>query len=397
MSNKNFFDQFDDYDENIDIVSDSSKIPQKNRDIVANNKKKDFFATQELPTIQVQRKNINPNKNRQANQNYTNVYSNRNSANKNHPQKIKKKPTTPFKKAFFTVFLVALLIFAIAIGVISNIFGGINFDKNIKDNAFVDSSSLIGKRGVKNILLIGSDAREGDTVYRSDTMMLVSIDTNNKKIKLTSFLRDSWVEIPEKGYKRLNSATAIGGIQLLIDTLEYNFKVDIDNYAMVDFAAFEGIVDALDGVNVSITQKESAYLNKFFINEGISVSAGENVHLNGSQALAYCRIRKLDSDFYRTERQRKVMFAIKDKASQASLPTLLKVAKEITPFVQTDLSKSEITKLSVKASTSYLKYDIEQMSIPADGTWKSATKSGQSVLVFDIEENSRLLKNFIYE
>ena len=116
-----------------------------------------------------------------------------------------------------------------------------------------------------------------------------------------------------------------------------------------------------------------------------------------TQALAYCRIRKLDSDFYRTERQRKVMFAIKDKASQASLPTLLKVAKEITPFVQTDLSKSEITKLSIKASTSYLKYDIEQMSIPADGTWKSATKSGQSVIVFDIEENSRLLKNFIYE
>ncbi len=402
MNDNKFHNFFDDYDESIDIVSDSSRLPQKNRGNI-NNKKQIQQETQRLPNIQNYPKgNLarpNTKNNKRPNPNINKSFKPPNNQYLQDANlKSKKKPSAVFAKVFFTAILIFLLIFALVFGFISNLFGEINFDDNIKkENAFIDSSSLIGKRGVKNILLIGSDAREGDTVYRSDTMMLVSIDTNNKKIKLTSFLRDSWVEIPGKGYRKLNSATVYGGIQLLIDTIEYNLKINIDNYAMVDFAAFAGIVDTLGGVDVSVSQKESTYLNKFFIKEGISVPAGDNVHLNGEEALAYCRIRKLDSDFYRTERQRKVISAIKVKASEAKLPTLLKVVNEVTPYVQTDLSKGEIIKLSMKSSTSYLKYDIEQMSIPADGTWKSATKSGQSVLVFDIEENTRILHNFIYE
>jgi len=399
MDNKHFSNRFDDYDESIDIVSDSSRLPKKNSKV---------SKPQQNPQKSSRPQNIKPvqrtnssNKPRNNQNQQLSSKPNRSGSNQYQQKAKKKKPNKPsviFAKVFFSIVLVCLLIFAIGFAYMSNLFGDIKFnDKVNKENAYIDDSELIGDSGVRNILLIGGDAREGDSAYRSDTMMLVSIDTNNKKIKLTSFLRDSWVYIPGKSYNKLNAACTYGGTQLVIDTIEYNFKIKIDNYAMVDFASFEGIVDALGGVNVAVTEKESAYIKRAYGSEGITVPAGDNVHLNGKQALKYCRIRKLDSDFFRTERQRKVMSAIKEKAAQASLPTVLKVVDKISQFIETDIPKNEMMKLSMKAASTYLKYDIVQMNIPADGTWKSASKNGQSVLVFDIKETTNSLHTFIYE
>lgn len=392
MDNKHFTNRFDDYDESIDIVSDSSRLPNKNG--------KSTRAPQNP-----QRETMRQNTQHHQTSHPKNAYRANQPQEKNikpTQQKGKKKksnkPSVIFAKVFFTIILVFLLLFVIGFGYISNLFGDMKFNDDVnKQNSYIDDSELIGDSGVRNILLIGSDAREGDSSFRSDTMMLVSIDTNTKKIKLTSFLRDSWVDIPGKRYNKLNAACTYGGVQLVIDTIEYNFKIKIDNYAMVDFDSFEGIIDALGGINISVTQKESSYIKRTYGSEGITVPAGDNVHINGKQALKYCRIRKLDSDFYRTERQRKVMSAIKEKSAKASLPTVLKVVENISPYIQTDIPKNEIMKLSMKAASTYLKYDIVEMNIPADGTWKSESKNGQRVLSFDIKETTKLLHTFIYE
>ena len=397
MDDKHNSNRHFDYDESVDIFSDSSREPRRRSSSQRvppppqRNQRPSQRAVQQPP-------NRNQRPPKRSNSKYDTMEI---PISRNQPPKKKKKRSTPgaiFAKVFFSIVLVLLLLFAIGYAVFSNFFSGMNFDDSInKENAFIDESKLIGDSGVRNILLIGGDAREGEKNYRSDTMMLVSIDTNNKKIKMTSFLRDSWVEIPGKGYNKLNAATSYGGIQLLIDTLEYNFRVKIDNYAMVDFAAFKDIVDALGGVNVAVTEKEARYMNRTYPMYKFNIKSGDNVHLNGLEALEYCRIRKLDSDFFRTERQRKVMSAIKAKASDASATQVLNVVNKVLPYIKTDIKKNEMMKLSMLAATKYLKYEIVELHIPADGAWKSESKHGQSVLVFDIDDAKDMVHAFIYE
>ncbi|MEG1436483.1 MAG: LCP family protein [Oscillospiraceae bacterium] len=398
-NNNNFHNRSNDYDESIDIFSDSSKAPKRSGKVPPSKPHMPAQQPPQRPSQKMMPKRSPQRPPQKAMQDIQSKSNNKNSMKKK--QLKKKKKSTPgviFAKVFFAIILVCLLIFAIGYGLVSNLFGDINFDNSTnKDNAYIDESKLIGDSGVKNILLIGGDAREGETSFRSDTMMLLSIDTNNKKLKMTSFLRDSWVEIPGRRSDKLNAACAFGGPQLVIDTIEYNFHVKIDNYALVDFGAFEDIVDALGGVTVSVTDKEARYMNKVYGGEGIRVTSGENVHLNGKEALKYCRIRKLDSDFYRTERQRKVMSAIKGKASSASTTTILKVVNKVLPYVKTDLKKNEMMSLSMKAATTYLKYDIVELTVPQDNAWRSERKRGMDVLVFDIDKAKDSIHTFIYE
>lgn len=154
-------------------------------------------------------------------------------------------------------------------------------------------------------------------------MILVSVDYKHAKIKLTSFLRDSWVEIPSKGKKaKLNAACAYGGPQLLVDTIEYNFHIDIDHYVMVNFEMFTQIIDNLGGVEVEVTEKEAKFIRNTTRHK--DMESGDSVLLDGAKALVYCRIRKLDSDYMRTLRQRKVITALINKATETDIQTLLK-------------------------------------------------------------------------
>ena len=320
---------------------------------------------------------------------------------------------TPKKKKhiglrIFAVLLVLLLLFVGGAGLygyasVKKVIGKVDYAP-LKANAYIADSELLHADYLKNILLIGVDAREGEDAEktRSDTMMLVTIDTRNNQIKLTSFLRDMYLEIPGYREDKLNAAQSRGGTQLLVDTLEYNFKIRIDNYMFVSFEMFTTIIDKLGGVDVEITEKEAKYINRkdhmsrddgFAFPEPLS---GGMQHFTGAQALWYSRIRYLDSDFMRTARQRKVISALVRKATQQSPAELFELVGEVMPLVRTDLTEDEIMNLGLHA-LSYLQYDIVQQQIPAQDAYKSGTRRSQSVLLPDMEKNRSVLKTFVFE
>lgn len=292
-----------------------------------------------------------------------------------------------------------------AYSTVKNLIGSITVDEPLKDNAYISDSELYKDSEQINILLVGTDAREKDVNSRSDTMILLTLDYKNKQIKLTSFLRDSYVQIAREGLRKskLNSAYFRGGIQMLIDTLELNFKVEIPYYAIVDFEIFENIIDKIGGIDIEVTAREAKYINsndhmtkeikKDFPEE---ISEGVN-HFTGGQALWYSRIRYLDSDFMRTQRQRKVIQAIINKTMSQEPKEILALAQEIMPMVRTNIPSEDTLQFGINAirEKAYT-FPIVQHSIPADKTWSNKTISGVGAcLVLDFDKNIDLLHSFL--
>lgn len=326
-------------------------------------------------------------------------------------KKPKKKKGHPILAFISVILVIAIILTGCAgfygYGVMNKLLGSITVDEPLKNNEYISSSELYKSDEQVNILLVGTDARSKDVNSRSDTMMLLTIDYKNNQIKLTSFLRDSYVQIarPNLRKEKLNAAFFRGGIQMLIDTLELNFKVEIPYYMIVDFEIFEALVDKLGGVDVEVTDKEAKYINSrdHMIDKNIKdfpeeISGGEN-HFTGGQALWYARIRYLDSDFMRTQRQRKVIEAIMHKALTYSIPELIELAEDILPMIRTNIPTDDTKTLAFDViKNKAFTFQIVQHSIPADGTWKSQYKSGAgSCLVLDFDENIDLLHSFLRE
>lgn len=306
------------------------------------------------------------------------------------PQK-KKKKKRGFIKTVAVILLAVFLFTSVFIFVFAAASGYTRND--LERNEYVSAFELKSSPLVSNILLMGVDG-SADSASRSDSMILVSVDYKHMKIKLTSFLRDSWVEIPSKGKKaKLNAACTYGGPQLVVDTIEYNFGVDIDHYVMVDFEMFTDIIDSLGGIDVEVTEKEAKFINKTTRH---TVDSGESVHLDGAEALVYCRIRKLDSDYMRTYRQRKVITALIGQARSAGIGKLLSTMRDVFPMIQTDMSAAEITGLAYKGGFGVLAFDIEQNRVPTDEHMYSDTISGQWVEVVDIDATKDYLQEYIY-
>jgi polyisoprenyl-teichoic acid--peptidoglycan teichoic acid transferase len=243
------------------------------------------------------------------------------------------------------------------------------------------------KDDIVNIVFFGVDARNPDEASRSDSIMVVSIDRKTEKVKVTSLMRDMYVPIPGRTNNRINAAYAFGGPALAIKTINSNFGLDVRNYVTIDFFGLKDLVDKVGGVDINIKSYEV---------ERSGVSKPGLQTLNGEQALAYSRIRKVgNADYERTERQRRVLNELfkKIKAQGAvKLPGLVSI---LLPYVETSLANSEIIELALDA----FKFDtenIEQLRIPVNGTFKSQTIRGMAVLVPDIEENKAKIKEFIY-
>lgn len=275
--------------------------------------------------------------------------------------------------------------------------GGLTYDDSIGENIYIKDSNLLSDENIRNILFIGSDAREGLGGQRSDSMILFSIDKKSKEIKLTSFLRDSYVYIPSKGYNtKLNAAFNYGGAQLLMDTIEYNFGVDIDDYIMVDYEAFIELINLLGGVTIpDVTEKEAKYMREQ-VNRP-KFKAGTNENVDGRTAMWYCRIRYIDNDFARTQRQRKVLSSIISKAAGTNPFTLIDIVKQVLPNISTSIDRNDLLSLGAGAFFSYIRYDITQQQIPAEGTWWNARVNGQDVLKMNFDKNKEILKEYIYD
>lgn len=255
------------------------------------------------------------------------------------------------------------------------------------------SVETMNSKHVINILLIGNDARSGESRARSDTIILVSLNENTKEIQLTSFMRDLYVQIPGYQDDRINAAYALGGPELLDATLEKNFGVKVDGNVEINFEAFEKVIDILGGVDVEITGAEANFL---ISNHGIYVSEGMN-HLNGPDALWFARIRKFgNGDYGRTERQRRLITAVVNSLKDSSITDIIALINEVLPYVVTDLSDSEIISyasvgLEVLASGA----EIGSVRIPEDDAHYGASIRGMSVLVPNLPMCQEDLKEFL--
>lgn len=263
-------------------------------------------------------------------------------------------------------------------------------------DVLTDEEDTIGGE-ILNILLIGQDTRNAKQRGLSDSMILVSVNKEEKTLVMTSFMRDLYIDIPgdKGGYyrQRINTAYAVGGMPKLNATILHNFGVEIDNNVEVDFSGFKTIVDAMGGVDIELTKTEAWHMNKgtnWGLKEGLN-------HLDGEQALAYSRIRKIDSDFYRTERQRTVLNKLFEKVRDMSVTELLGLAKEFLPLITTDMSNSQITEYIMEYAPLLSQLEISTQRIPIDGSWWGANAGTEEQPMYVIYCNLTKNRDFLRE
>lgn len=269
--------------------------------------------------------------------------------------------------------------------------------------------SFMSNDNVTNILIIGEDIRDtaGGTNGNTDVMMLCSINYETKEVTLTSFMRDMYVEIADTGgtYAKLNSAYATGGAELTMKTLKNNFGIDVDKYVLFNFYTFIDIVDACGGVDIRISDEEAvgmqapmAEQNKYLKNKKGTdyFTEGGAYHMNGNQALGYARLRYVgNADFERTERQRRVVTKIAEKAKDMSLVELSDLLDKVLRELETNLTDGEIAYLLYN-SADLLSYDINQLRIPADGMYANEMIRGEAVLTVDLANCVKLFQETVY-
>ncbi len=270
-----------------------------------------------------------------------------------------------------------------------------------------------------NILLLGSDARSLDESSRTDTMIICSVNTKSGEVKLSSIMRDMAVDFTDigqyNGTYRINSANYFGGPELAMKTVNELFGMNIQYYAMVDFTSFSIIAEKLGGIDITITEAEMTEINKnayqqakLAFKAGIDESEleatnvwletyGENTHLNGRQVLAYARIRKIDSDFSRAERQRTVLISLLNKVKTKNMQEVLGLTTGLFGYVRTNLSIDKLLAISTTVVGADIG-TIEQFRLPVNNSYKQETRNEQSMLYdTDWQLNKTELYNFIYE
>lgn len=253
-----------------------------------------------------------------------------------------------------------------------------------------------------NILLLGCDSYTKNTYSRSDSMIVLSVNAKAGQAKMTSLMRDTWIKVSGKNSRKLTELCAVGGPELTIQALNENFDLGIEKYMLISMEGIAEIIDLLGGLDLDVTEAERKALNKgLFDLSGLSgmeqlKESGEQVHLNGNQATAYARIRKIDSDYVRVERQRIVLLAMADKIlAGTNAAQLLTVVNVLMDYVDTNLSLVEIMSLAKVA----LKMDlqgVQETRIPADGTYESGTFGDVWCIKPNFEKNKKILHDFIY-
>ena len=324
-------------------------------------------------------------------------------------KKKKRRRKTLAGKIIRRVLLSLLSIFLILFGIYScTSLTLINKMNLVSTGERTRTEDALSRKYVRSVLIIGTDGRSDTERGRSDSMILVSLNKKTNKLIMTSFMRDSLVNIPGYGDDKLNNAYSYGGPELLMDTIESNFKVKIDDYIQINFSTFASVIDAAGGIDMEISDAEAEALNVILISEvnelmgdereSDLIEHGGKLHLNGKQALSYSRIRSVGNyDFERTNRQRKVVTALIKKARKGGLSFLRKVGKGALPSITSNMSKWELYKLSLRIPF-ILKYDTEQLQIPADGTYSDDPNhpKGWVIIVDDFEENYDIMKDKIF-
>ena len=254
---------------------------------------------------------------------------------------------------------------------------------------------------VSNLLLIGQDRREGQDRQRSDSIIICSVNKEKGKIVLTSIMRDLYVPIPSYKDNRINAAYQFGGMELLDEVIEENLGIHIDGNIEVDFDGFMEALSVLGDLDIELNATEANYLNEHSdLSEtdetGWELKEGMN-SMTPAQLLAYSRTRFIgNSDWERTERQRKVLTAAYEKAKKMNVFNLVRLAYKIFPNFTTDLSIGQVAGYIYTVLTGSIE-GLESYRIPVDGTYNCVTLApGMEVLIPDLTANSSYLQQFIY-
>jgi len=257
---------------------------------------------------------------------------------------------------------------------------------------------------VTNIALFGVDRRNKNEPARSDSIMILSIDEKSKKIKMSSIMRDTYVNVNGHGKTKITHAYAYGGPLLAIRTLNENFDMNIRNYVTVDFFNLEKIIDAIGGVTVDVQNNEVGLINSYMSetagiqNKSVSrISGSGSQNLNGMQAVAYTRIRyTAGDDFVRTERQRTVLSGMLTEIQSLGVKEFPAVVSELLPLTETSMNSIDIIKLGTKVFTSNIK-TLDQERFPIDGFWEGQTIDKVWYLVAKMDATVDQLHKYIYE
>ena len=246
--------------------------------------------------------------------------------------------------------------------------------ENIKQEIEEENAELY------HLMLIGVDRRDDSWEGNSDTMMLVSINDEKEQVSMISMMRDMGVNIPGIGLTKMNASNASGGPDLVLETVQDNFGVDVKRYASVDFDDVIEIVDAVGGVDLTLSDAEvenaNANISYICTIKGMSAASylfpcGGTYHCDGMQALGYARIRYVgNADYERTERQRTVMTEIMNKVKEMDTAELLAFAQNVIPLVDHNIPVSELMELFLKVSE-LSEYELVKDRIPYDGLFYS--------------------------
>lgn len=314
------------------------------------------------------------------------------------PEKDKKKMSKKTKIIITISIILALLVGSVVFGyfyVRSKIYS----NSDISDISTEDSFEEVP--GITNILLIGTDARDLNERARSDSIIIATIDNNTKKLKLSSIMRDTFVDIPGYGEQKINAALALGGPELLIKTIKENFNFTLDKYVMVNFWGFEDIIDGIGGIEVDVKDYEIPEINKY-IGEVRDVKSPPLTtpglqHLDGQQALAYARIRKVGNGSYeRTERQRRVLDIVAEKMMDVSVVKYPGLLYDLLPSVKTNIEPLTLLNYAYTVSK-FGELKFEQLQIPATELSQGGLYRNKGwVLLTDKEQNGKILNDFIY-
>jgi LCP family protein required for cell wall assembly len=323
----------------------------------------------------------------------------------------KKKKSSGFLKKFLrTILLIIIFLMATAFAVNAFFLGNVTSDLkgNLSKYGISDEAASFAKQHkIVNVAVFGVDGRDDVEGDRTDTIMVATADYEHSKVKVTSLMRDTYVYIDKKyGYDKLNAAYAYGGPDLALQTINQNFDTTITDYVTIDFIAMVSMVNAVGGVTVDIeTEEELDWVNEYLMDVNEKVATGSpfleetgSQVVDGSQALAYCRVRYVgDGDFDRTLRQRVVFEQVLSKALDLDLQQQYNLVMATLPYVETSLSTLEMFKYGANLALMPSK-DIEQSRFPIDELISLDMLDGVSYVIPNtLAENIEAFYQFVYE
>ena len=283
-------------------------------------------------------------------------------------------------------------------------FQTIEYENKKKDDDEVNYKEVNYKEvnGITNVLLVGTDGRDVDERARADSIIIATLDNNNKEVRLTSLFRDTLVNIYGHGAQKLNAAMAFGGIDLLRDTIQETYKISIDKYVIINFWGFEAIIDQIGGVEVDVKDYQLNELNKY-----IGESTGGNDYpvtksglqlLNGKQALSYARIRKgVGDEFERTERQREVLFKVAEKLRETKPTKYFGILNSMLDNISTNIEPLDALNMAYTIYK-FPSLETKQIHIPLTELSDDMDYGGEAgwVFIMDKEQNTKVLHDFIF-